>query len=773
MKNFYYTFEFNEVVDKILVFANSERGKESVLNLEIIKDKQILKNELNVLKECISYVYRYGSFTISSSQNLEHTISLAIKGGILTPKDFQMIANDILISSNIFSNFNKHAHDYPNINNIISKFIDLNPLRTKIKNIINDNLEVDDKASEKLYSIRRNLKKLNEQLLSISSHIISKYANDLTDTTFTIRNGHYVLPFKTSLKNNIDGVIHDVSDSGVTTFIEPSELIKINNDIYLQKSQEREEIFRILKELTIHTTLYSDDIINNNKIIGYIDFINAKALYAKENDCVIANLNDKNNIINLINARHPLIDKKKIVPNSFYLDDNHPIILISGPNAGGKTVVLKTIGLLAIMNQCGLAIPCSEGSELSYFNHIYVDIGDNQSLSENLSTFASHISTVSFITNRVKTGDLVLLDELGTGTSPKEGEAIALATLKYLFKKKVFALITSHFDNVKAFALSHKNIENASMEFDEFNYEPTYKFKMGVPGKSYGLLMAKKYHLNNEILETSKKHISKQDNVDIEDSISKLNSEINRYNNLSKDLENKINDIKKREAALKIKEEKLLKAQENMTENINELIEKEVAKARDEIDIILKDIRKNNTKEHQIISAKTRLNNLELINDEVTLNNNEDQDFKVNDYALIPELNVKGKITAINGNKVRLYSESGVYYNVKINNLIKIDKIESKPFSRKTNKIDIVTKSMPLELNVIGFRGDEALIAVGNYLDDARLRNIKSVRIIHGSGQGILRKLIHEYLAKCDFVKEYHLGGQFDGQGGATNVVLK
>ena len=337
--------------------------------------------------------------------------------------------------------------------------------------------------------------------------------------------------------------------------------------------------------------------------------------------------------------------------------------------------------------------------------------------------------------------------------------------------KKIFSLVTSHFDNVKAFALSHKYISNASMEFDELNYSPTYKFRLGVPGKSYGLLMAKRYKLNSEILETSKKYVEKIGSHELEDSISHLNNEIRRYEKLSKSLIDKENNIKIRESALKIKEEKIIKLEEDYTEKVDERIDMEIQKTLDEIDNILKEIKKGGVKEHQIINAKTKLKNINA-NSNTSIEDNINIEVKLGDLVNIKSAGISGKVVQIRKNKVSILS-NGFTYDAKIDDLSVIGEISSVPKPLKTNKIDLISESIPLEINVIGQRGDEALINVSKYLDSARLKNLKTVRIIHGSGKGILRKLIHEYLAKCDFVKNYHLGGYYDGQGGATIVEFK
>ena len=475
MQNIYETFEFNRIKEHLLEYAKTELAKVYIDELKMFDNPNDVKNALEDLKEISSIIVRFGPLPIHNSANALVLIDLAKKTGLLTPRDLSLIAEDVLTITKISAFLKKIDSLYPRVNAMTEGFIDLSNLEKEIHRVITNSLTVADNASTDLYQIRHQLKKAEANLQSKIASLAFSYGKYLNDDNITIRDGHFVLPVKTVDKSKVNGIVYDVSDSGNTTFIEPLEIVQINNEITALKVQENEEIRRILKALTALVLLQEGEIITNNKIIAKLDFLSAKALYAGEINADIAEISDKQEIY-LELARHPLIDPKKVVANSFELNENEPIIIISGPNAGGKTVSLKTVGLLTLMHQAGLALPVRK-AKVGYFKHIFIDIGDNQSLSDNLSTFSAHISQIGEIIHAVGGKDLVLLDELGTGTDPKEGEALAVEVTKYLEAKHALAMISSHFAAMKEYAFLSKNIANASMIFDEENLSPTYRFK--------------------------------------------------------------------------------------------------------------------------------------------------------------------------------------------------------------------------------------------------------------------------------------------------------
>ena len=460
-----------------------------------------------------------------------------------------------------------------------------------------------------------------------------------------------------------------------------------------------------------------------------------------------------------------------MIANDFKFDEGQRIIIISGPNAGGKTVALKTLGLLVMMSQMGLAIPTKEPGILSFFPRIYADIGDNQSLSDNLSTFAAHVSNLSTITHFVTSKDLVLLDELGTGTSPNEGEALALAISDFLLSKKCFAFISSHFEKMKEYAYRREGVTNAMMVFDEKKLLPTYSLKIGYPGRSYGLEMANRYHLDKEVVELAKKNLEKTGNRSVSDVIDKLNAVLHENEELNKKLkedkrllEGKTKDINYQNKVLRDKKENLLS-------DVEETKAKMLEDAKKQINDVLKVLNNPHVKPHELIEAKTKLNKLAEVDDNFVL----DEEIKLGDYAEVADLGIVGKVVKINKEKVELISNDGMSIKSTLNKLKKVAKSPGNPRKNTRNPDDIVFSktNVKLELNIIGKHVDEAMEEVKKYLDDCLLKNFKVVRIIHGMGTGALRDAVRDYLDTCNFVESYRYGESFEGSTGATVVTLK
>ena len=769
MQNIYETFEFNKILLAISEHSKTEVGKEKIEDLKMLPSFDDVSNKLEEVKEMMSIISRYSPMPISNSASALYLISLAKKTLLLTPRDLNLIAEDVLTSQQLVKYSLKLGDDYPLIKDKISKFFDLTPLEKEIHRVITNALTIADNASPLLKEIRGKIRKLENQLQQKVASLSLTYSQFLNDDNATIRDGHFVLPVKTSEKNKVLGIVYDVSDSGATTFIEPMEIVQINNTMTALKVEENEECRRILKELTGLVLLQEKEILNNNLIIGDLDFISAKALYANENGYEIA-LMSKNPVIDLVNARHPLIDKNKVVANSYHLDEEKRIVIISGPNAGGKTVSLKTVGICVLMHQCGLAIPCQKAT-LSYFNNIYVDIGDNQSLSDNLSTFSAHMSHISEITNVAKGKDLVLLDELGTGTDPKEGESLALSITKYLEKKNSFAMISSHFDALKEYAFLSPNLENSSMEFDEEKLSPTYHFLLGVPGHSYALDVAKRYGVREDIIQESKDYLTDNSQTDASTLIEILQKKIEEATKLEAELKKEQEDFDRRNKKL-INDEKLLaQRRENLLKDVEEEKESLIQDAKDEIDMILSQLNNNqDLKIHEIIALKKDLDNLE--NNPETIIYNEE--IGVDDYVSIPSLGLSGKVIRIKGKKAHINADNGMSFDVEIEKLHKIDspKVSStKP--KQTQQYDEVIKlNVGLELNIIGLRVDEAKLKLEKYIDDCRVKHFTTVRIIHGFGSGALRKMTHDYLKTLKDVT-FRPGDMNEGAGGATVVTFK
>ena len=718
----------------------------------------------------MNLIVRFGTLPIINSSDLAIKIGFAKKGGILTPKDLNDIAEDIETSSKVISFVKKCEGNYENIKDFIKDFNVLNHLSNSIKGVISPSLTIYDNASSKLKSIRTKIVSTQQELTARINSLVRTYSSILSDGNITLRNDHFVLPVKTTEKNKIQGIIHDVSNTGETTFIEPNSIVELNNKIYVLKLEEQEEIKRILLELTKEVLSYENEILTNNQMLGYLDFVQAKSLYGNDIDGYVATL-EKEQQIHLIGAKHPLLNKDTCIPNSFELNKDHRIMIITGPNAGGKTVALKTVGLLILMNQCGLPLPTSKKPILSIFNNIFLDVGDNQSIQDNLSTFSAHITNIARIVKNIGGKDIVLIDELGTGTSPNEGEALAISVINEILFKNSFGIISSHFEGVKILAMQNDNIINASALFDEEKLLPTYKIKVGMPGKSYGVDVASRLGMPEHIIDNAKNYLANHQEQNLDNAINKLEKQFILNEKLSEELNAKLKNIEAKEIESnkilanidKIKEEAMLEAEEQKEELLK--------KARIEIDSILKELKENEIKLHTITAAKKALENLETEEIEVDSPN---QEVEINDYVKIKDTNMQGKIIRKVKNNITVITQEGLSINTTTNKVIKTMAPAKKVAPRMTKGDQMIFKqSVPLELNVIGLHVDEALEKVEKYLDTCLARKIKSCRLIHGSGTGALRSAIHNYLKTLKSVDSFRLGGAGEGGVGATVVTFK
>lgn len=768
MQDIYQTFEFNKIQNSLLEYAKTELGKEKINSLRMFSSAKETKDSLLDLEEIISIVTRFGVMPINTSANALYLINLAKKTALLTPRDLNLIADDVLTSKAILNFFSKIDVNYPRIKDKISTFYDLTSLEKEIHRVITSSLTISDKATPTLKEIRDKMRRLESSLQQKVTSLAFTYSKYLNDDNATIRDGHFVLPVKTSEKSKVMGIIYDVSDSGATTFIEPMEIVQINNQLTSLKVEENEEIRKILKELTALVLIQEKEIIHNNYIISELDFLNAKASYASEINGVISTISDKQEV-ELVDARHPLIDPKKVVANSYHLDEDQRIVIISGPNAGGKTVSLKTVGLLVLMNQCGLAVPASK-SKLGYFKNIFIDIGDNQSLSDNLSTFSAHMNQLGEITQKIGGKDLLLIDELGTGTDPKEGEPLALSIVKFLENKYCLALISSHFSALKEYAFLSKHIDNSSMIFDEDKLSPTYKFRQGTPGMSYALDVANRYGICEEIVNDARQFIKNNNNNSTNELLSILQKKLDAASKLEDNLTKKEQQLNNLEKKLE-NDEKLLKARrDNLLNEVHEEKNQIIEKAKEEVNEILTNLRKDGIKLHEASSLKKQLD--DLLEHEEMISYNEE--ITINDYVEIPSLGITGRVNRINGKKARVVNNNGLSFDVDIDKLHKVEPPQkTKKKEKVVSSIDAsIASDVGLELNIIGLHVEEASYQLVKYIDNCRIKHFKQVRIIHGFGSGALRKMVREYLDKQKDLS-YRPGDASEGGGGATVVIFK
>lgn len=769
MQNVFEVLEWSRLLQKILPHARTEKGKERIAGLSPIPLKR-LNEEIARFSEMDKTYYLLGRLPIDASENLDPALELARKQGCLNVEELERICHDISLSSDLKRFFAK-AYDAPKLKEYVAALPNLGHIEEKIHKVIAPDLSIYDHASPELHRIRVQLARLEKTMMQTLGTVLEEHSSMLSDSHLTLRNGHYVLPVANAYKNQVRGIVQDVSNSGGTTFIEPEKIVRLNNEMVMLRNEEKEEIHRILLELSHHVGAEEAALKEINDAIGYLDFLQAKALYGEEIHGHVASLSEKEGLF-LPGARHPLLDPRKVVANDFVLSPQQKIVILSGPNAGGKTVALKTIGLCVLMFESALPLPCLEGAYVPYYSSIYLDIGDSQSLQDNLSTFSGHMANLAGILSLVGGKDLVLLDEVGTGTSPKEGEALAKAIVLSLLKNHATALVSSHFEGLKAFAFEHPEIENASMLFNEEELAPTYKIKMGLPGESYGLKVARRYRLPEDVVAMAEEELAKESDLRVSEAIARLGESTRQTEELKERLLREEASFKKKEQEMAAKERALLVKEERFLEDVKKEKAALIEKAEKRIAEVMDSLNSPEVKLHQAIAMKKRLEELKEKEAEESF----DEEIALGDYVKIPSLGIVGKVTRIQGKRVALLTRDGMSFETTKDKLKKDKEPETKPVRRKATSVDSLGSgpSVGLELNLIGYHVDEALIAIDKYLDACRRKGFERVRIIHGYGSGALRNATHEYLKKhASFVKKYELGGEFEGGSGATVVYLK
>lgn len=770
MKDIYEIFEFNLIKEQLEKFAAGELAKIYVKNLTMFDNEDDLSLSLQELKEGIRYCYKYASLPFHYHQNLIPQLVSLKKGGIGSKEFFYQISYFLENIKLIKEDF-KEEESFPLLKEIITSLKNLELVKQKIDRIISPNLDILDSASNNLMRIRNKISRLESSLGSLSNTLVDKYRNYLSEGHGALKNGIFTLMVKSSFKNRVPGITLAISDTGSTIFIEPQELIEVYNNIASLKEEEVQEIQSILKDLSQYVNSYNSDLLNDNYLLGKLDFIFARATYAISYNGEIAST-IKQRRIKLENAAHPLIDKKKVVRNDFILNDEK-MMVITGPNAGGKTVALKVVGLLIIMHQCGLALPIKEGGELCFFKNIFADIGDNQSLLDNLSTFSSHIVNIERIIEQTNENSLVIIDELGSGTSPLDGEAIGLGIIDYLLKKNCFSIISSHYEGIKSYALENEKILCASMIFDEKEIKPTYKLLLHVASASFGVEVASRLGLNAEIIKRAQKYIYDRKLSDKEIKIEVLNQAINENEKIKitlKEQEKELDNLKI-ELQRKIDQNNLQKAK--IIAEAEEEKNKIIAQAKEEIDELFKEFKNTeNKKLHQVIELKHQIDEKGKTIEEDDDNIVVDQ-IRIDDQVEIVASKVKGKVIRIDKNKVTIVTDSGLNLQIKLSQIRKCEAV--KPSKNKVYVPDFVAnmKKVSTECNVIGLTVKEAIPIIDKYLDDCVSIHYHQARIIHGSGTGKLRQAVHQYLKTSPFVESFRLGGQGEGGVGATVVYFK
>lgn len=769
--------EFNKIIEMLEKYSITYLGKKMIKTLQPCNNKNEVILSLEETTQADILIHRIGGIPLGEIDSINIHLKTLEARGTLSIKQLLDLANILKTSRELYEYYKKFSEiEDINANKLRHYFSDIYSnfiIEDKVfKSIIDENT-IDDHASKNLYLIRKRIKQIQNEIKNkLNNYLHSKY---LQESFITVRNGRYVIPVKQEYRNEIKGFIHDISSSGATAFIEPLPVFEMNNSINTLKLEEANEIQKILQNLSELFMGITRELNANIKLIGKIDFIFAKAKFGISISGVAPIINDKKNI-KLIKARHPLIDKEKIVPIDIELGEQYNTLVITGPNTGGKTVTLKTIGLLSCMGMSGLYIPAKENSSIYVFDDIFADIGDEQSIADSLSTFSSHMINIVDMMNKSTCNSLILLDELCSGTDPQEGANLAISILEELNNRKSLNVITTHYSEIKNYAIVTNNFENASSEFDVENMKPTYKILMGVPGRSNAFAISKRLGLNEKILNRAKE-LTEIDKINIEDVLKEIyddklfiENEKEKILKKSEEIEKLKNNLERDNTELEIQAKKII---DDATYEARKIL----IEAKDNAEKIMKKISSLDDK-NKINNLKNNLNKeikeLKIEKNNLKSNTNID-DLKIGMNVFIGSIKQEGTILNIQKNLKKARIQVGmIKSDFGIDDIfIKNKKIDEEKKKLNQQREINIKNAVSTELNVIGLTVDEAIQIIDKYLDDCSMTSMKTTRIVHGKGTGRLRKGIQEYLKKHPHVKNFRNGTFGEGEMGVTIIELK
>ena len=786
------TLEYNKIIDLLTEKADSEPGKKLCRDLVPSTDLSAIRTAQRETKDALARLFRIGSTSFGSNRDLGFSIRSLEIGSSLSMSELLKLASFLDNVSRIKTYGKKEREDFPN-DSLDAYFEGLTPM-TQLANEINRCIlseeEMADDASPRLKSIRRSKLSTNEKIHSqLTSMVNGAYRTFLQDAVITMRDNRYCIPVKAEYKSQVSGMVHDQSSTGSTFFIEPAAVVNLNNQLKELDLQEQEEIEVILGHLSSQAAVHTSELAADQKIMTTLDFIFAKAKLAMEQNATEPIFNTEH-YIQIRKGRHPLLDKKKAVPIDVRLGKDFDLLVITGPNTGGKTVSLKTVGLFTLMGQAGLHIPALDRSELSIFSEVYADIGDEQSIEQSLSTFSSHMTRVVHILQHADADSLCLFDELGAGTDPTEGAALAIAILNYLHDRGIRTMATTHYSELKIYALSTNFVENACCEFDVETLRPTYRLLIGIPGKSNAFAISSKLGLSDEIINAAKEQISKEDEsfedviADLEQSrvtIEKEQQEIAEYKERIRTLQEQ----------LQKKNEKIDQAKDKILRDANEKARAILQEAKDVADETIRDFNKAGASADIKELEKKRQKVRDKINEKngkLALGNNQKKPanqktvdpkkLKKGDSVKIISMNLKGIVNTLPDARGNLFVQCGIMrMQTNINDLVPVkEETITAPALQRTNTGKLkMSKSFSVssEINLLGCTVDEAIAKLDKYLDDAYLAHLPSVRVVHGKGTGALRSAVQSHLKRLKYVKEYRLGEYGEGDAGVTIVTFK
>lgn len=782
--------EYDKIIQLLAEQATSDAGKKRCLELVPMTDKQLITDAQAQTADALSRIYRKGNISFGGLKDPGFQMKRLEIGGCLNAAELLSICTLLEITKRAKAYSRENRDDLPadSLDVLFAGLEPLTPLLEEIRRCILAEDEISDDASPALHSVRRTIRNINDKIHGAMNNLLnsSTTRSYLQDAVITMRNGRYCLPVKAEYKGQVPGMIHDQSSTGSTLFIEPMSVVKLNNDLKEAFLKEQEAIEAVLAELSNLTAQYAAYLLDNYRILADLDFIFAKAKLAKIQNGMAPIFNTEGRI-RIRQGRHPLLDPKKVVPIDVHLGDTFHLLIITGPNTGGKTVSLKTVGLFTLMGQAGLHIPAKDRSELAIFDDVYADIGDEQSIEQSLSTFSSHMTNIVSILKHATPQSLVLFDELCAGTDPDEGAALAISILDRLRQDGIRTMATTHYSEIKLYALSTTGVENACCEFSVQTLSPTYRLLIGIPGKSNAFAISSKIGLPADLIEDAKTRITKENEnfedviADLEQSrltIEKEQAEINRYKEEAASLKKQLEE----------KQERLNRSRDRVLQEANQQAAAILKEAKDLADETIRNFHKYG-KTHMDASAMekdrekirkkmAKAQSKSSIQKKEQINHNVPKKLRLGDSVKILSMNLKGTVHTLPDVKGNLFVQAGILrYQTNIRDLILVnDDATPAVHNTKTGAGKLkMSKSLSVspEINLIGKTVDEALMELDKYLDDAYLAHLKSVRIVHGKGTGALRNAVHGYLKKSKYIKNYHLAEFGEGDAGVTIAEFK
>lgn len=782
------TLEYNKITDRLASHASSEPGIKLCRELQPMMDMDEINSALKQTSDAVSRIFRHGSISFAGLKDIIPLTKALEVGSALGMSELLDICSLLKVAAGARRYGVSEDEAADSLSGLFNVIYDIADVRREIERCILSEDEIADDASAELKNIRRQMRICTERIRTeLNSMLNGSDRTYLQEAVITTRGGRYCIPVKAEYKSQVPGMVHDQSKAGSTFFIEPMSVVRLNNEIREYEVKESEEIAKILASLSAMAGNYTAELDADYDILSQLDFIFAKAKLSFEYKGSEPIMNTRG-YINIRKGRHPLIDSRKVVPIDVSIGDEYSELIITGPNTGGKTVTLKTIGLFSLLGQSGLHIPAADNSELTVFNDIFADIGDEQSIEQSLSTFSSHMKNIIEILAKADSNSLVLFDELCAGTDPTEGAALAISILTSLHKLRVTTVATTHYSELKIFALSTEGVQNACCEFDVATLAPTYRLLIGIPGKSNAFAISGKLGLPQYIIDDAKESLASED-VAFEDVISDLEKSRVTIEREKLELEEYKKEVEDLKNQLKAKNERLDERSDNILQKAREEASAILREAKETADDAIRKLNKANAAgmsvtelEKQRQRIKDNINKVDkgrVLKAQAPARQHKASDFHIGDRVHVASLNLDGTVHTLPNQKGELNVTIGIMnYNVNMSDLTIIEEAsEMRKLKQKSSGIGKLkmskTASISPEINLIGMTSDEAIMTLDKYLDDAFLSHISPVRIVHGKGSGILRNAVHNYLKRQKHVKSFRLGSFGEGDYGVTIVEFK